>query len=152
MGDGAHLHVGAEEAMKAVIGGGEPTQMTDAEFESMIRTATIIPEGDAGFDYDTCSLACARLVLDAYEKYPILQTVPTEARYLKLANGESDWENFYAIDTTLYDVMRKLYDDDSDEYKHVFIGLSGFMWGWAVNAARTVLGLGPVPNPALIEL
>jgi len=153
MTDGAHLNMNPDESLKAVLGGEEPNHvpdpLTDEEFEKMIRTA---PMSGDGFDYDTCSEVCARLVLEAYEKYPVLQTLPMESRYLTFADGKSDFDNFYAIDTTIYDVMRKLYDDNSNEYKLIFSSLSGFMWGWAVNAARNILGLGPVPNPALITI
>ena len=147
MADGAHLNMGAESAMKAIVGGKEPESMTDEGFEKTIRTA---PMGEDGFDYDTCSEACARLVLEAYEKYPVLQDLPMESRYLTFANGKADFDNFYSLDTTIYDVMRKLYDDDSNEYKLIFSPLYGFMRGWAVKAARKILGLGPLPNPALM--
>jgi len=149
MTDGAHLNIGAEKAVETILGGeDEPEHLTDEQFEQMIRTAPIKPD----LGYDEGSNACARIVLEAYEKYPQLQDLPEEHIYLKFANGKTDLDNFYSINTTLYDVLRKLYDDDSYEYRWVFSELTGFMWGWAVNAARKVLGLGAVPNPALITI
>ena len=147
MSDGANLNMKADESMKAILGSDEePEQLSDEEFEARIRTAPILDD----FDYDNCSTYMARLVLEAYEKYPVMQELPMEARYLTLADGSTDFDNFYAIDTTLYDVMRKLHDDDSIGYEKAFSASTGFMWGWAVNAARHVLDLGPVPNPALV--
>lgn len=46
----------------------------------------------------------------------------------------------------LYDVMKAEGIDLAE------LELTGFMWGWAVNAARKVLGDGPVPNPAIVEI
>lgn len=149
MTDGANLNMRADVSMKAIIGGGEePEQLTDLAFEARIRLAPLQDE----FDYDGCSTYMARLILEAYEKYPVLQELPTESRYLTFADGSTDFSNFHSIDTTLYDVMRKLYDDDSVEYDKVFSVSTGFMWGWAVNAARNILELGPVLNPALMTI
>lgn len=45
--------------------------------------------------------------------------------------------------------------DDAMEHDGVTIyglGLTGFMWGWAVNAARRCLELDSVPNPAILVI
>ena len=47
MADGAHLNMGAESAMKAIVGGKEPESMTEEGCEKMIRTA---PKGGDGFE------------------------------------------------------------------------------------------------------
>lgn len=32
------------------------------------------------------------------------------------------------------------------------LGLTGFQWGWALNAARRCVELPPLPNPAIMDL
>ena len=147
MADGAHLNIDAEGAMMTIVGGKEaPTPMTDEEFESMIRNAST--EGD--LDYGTMCNATARLILEAYEKHPQLQDMTDEREYLRNPDGKVDWGNPISTNTTLTDVINKIHDKDSDGYKNVLSDLTGFMWGWAVNAARKILNLGPLPNPALM--
>jgi hypothetical protein len=45
-----------------------------------------------------------------------------------------------------------MYDEDTLYYKYAYAGCSGFQWGWAVNAARSILNLDAVPNPALMTI
>lgn len=146
MTDGAHLNIGANDAMKFVVGGGDrPKPMTDAEFEASIRTAPYESE----FDYGTSSNAIARSVLEAYEKYPQLRDLSIDHLYLHDEHGDIDWSNPIVLNVELYDVMKKLHPEGS-LVRELYAGMSGFMWGWAVNAARKVLGLGPMPNPAIL--
>lgn len=49
--------------------------------------------------------------------------------------------------------------DDADPYRAMIEAgvivngdLTVFQWGWAVNAARSILELPSVPNPAIVEL
>lgn len=150
MSDLAHQNVDARTAMGLVIGGGEvPVAPSDAEFEERIRNTPIIQET---FSYDTAADATARVVLEAYERYPQLQLLPEDHEYLRGPDGEVDWGNPITINVTLYDVIRKLYPNGSEVYEKLLIDLSGFMWGWAVNAARKILGLGPLPNPAIMTI
>lgn len=149
MNDGAHMNIGAESALGAVLGSEEtPERMTDEEFERVIRTAPIAP----GLGYEGGANACARIILDAYEAYPELQDMTDSRTYLHLADGDIDWSNPISTNRTLTDVIKRLYPEGTPEHDHVIVDLTGFMWGWAVNAARKVLGLGPVPNPALVTI
>ncbi len=145
--DGAHLNIPANDAMKAAIGGEDTTVMTDADFEQMIREAPLgLPMSD--YDYGTYSNAVARIVLEAYETYPQLQTISDEHVYLQDAEGNTLWEppGPIALNKSLYDIIKMIYE----EHEEFFMEMSGFQWGWAMNAARKVLGLGAVPNPALV--
>jgi hypothetical protein len=139
MEDGAHLNVGAESAMKSIIGGSEPTVLTDEQFEEMIRTADL---DRSPVNYDMAANQVARLVLEAYEKYPRLQTMPDYAEYIEVDDG-----GLVPITTTLTDVIFRIYKGHK-----ALSGISGFQWGWGVNAARKILNLGPLPNPALLEI
>ena len=147
--DGAHLNIGAESAMKKIVGGEElPEPMTNEEFEQSIRTAPI----EEGLGYDGGANACARIILETYEKYPELQHMTDSRTYLHGADGEIDWNNAIATNTTFTDVFNKLHPEGTPEHDLVIVELSGFMWGWAINAARKILGLGPLPNPALMTI
>lgn len=153
MTDGAHLNISADDAMGTIVGGKEqPEPMTNAEFEDMIRSAPIMSAEDSEFDYGNCSNACARIVLEAYEDYPQLQDLPEKHELLRDATGDIDWNNPIRLNITLYDVLKQLHDENSNEYRFVLSELTGFMWGWAVNAARKIRGLDPVPNPALLTI
>ncbi len=154
MTDGAHFNVGAEAAMKAVIGGEvPPTPPTDYEFEQQIRNAPIrTPDGrKAEFTYDSAANAIARIVLEAYEQYPQLQEMSDDHVFLRTKDDKIDWSNPIALNVTLYDVIKKLHPEGTIE-REVMADATGFMWGWAMNAARKILGLGPVPNPAIMTI
>ena len=122
--DGADLNMPADGAMKAVLGGEQPERLDDAAFAQKIRTAERV------HSYDGCATRCARLVLEYLESHP-------EA-HAKDANGD------------LYDLVKA--SVSPEDRKEVMGELTGFMWGWAVNAARHVLKLKPVPNPAIITI
>lgn len=161
MTDGAHLGIGAKTALGKIIGGKEIPEdsvMSEAEFEAHIRG---IDYSDVTvLTYDTSATAIAKMVLDALEKYPVLQTVPTEKVYLRDEDGavlspDKDenygFQKMIPISADLYAVLKLLYGANSIEVE-ILKDSTGFMWGWAVNAARSILGLGPVPNPAIIEV
>lgn len=148
--DGAQTGVGAEEAMKACIGGEQPTKTeTVEEMATRIREAPIVSES-----YDGCATATARIILEAMEMYPELQNQPTETPYLKGPDGKLAFSHDGGLIPTgrdLGDVLRKLHAEDSPQA--IVLGeLSGFQWGWAVNAARRCLSLSEKPNPALLTI
>lgn len=150
--DGADLGIGAERALKTIMGGEQPTDEETETVEQM-RARILSAPIEAGESYDGCATACARIILEAFEKYPQLQAVPTKNEYLKQSNGE--WVGIddrpIVLNVDLYDVLKKLHPEGTPEHA-VFMGLTGFMWGWAVNAARRCIGAGPVPNPAIVEI
>ncbi len=121
--DGADLNMPAAGAMKAALGGDQPERLSDEAFEAMIRQAT-----DAG-SYDGCANVAARAVLEHLEAHP-------EHLALDAEGG-------------LYDHVKA---SASAEAKAAFSEMTGFMWGWAVNAARHILKQKPVPNPAIVEI
>lgn len=48
---------------------------------------------------------------------------------------------------------RSLYDELKDRGVAIdALDLTGFMWGWAANAARYCVELPPAPNPAIMEI
>lgn len=123
--DGADLNMAADGAMKAVLGGEQPDRMSDVDFEQMIRTAG----NNGAFDYGGCANRFARLALEYLEAHPEAAAFDAHGVYDALAANASP--------------------DDRDQ---VLNELTGFMVGWGVNAARHIMKLRPVPNPAIIEL
>ena len=152
MSDGAHLGVGAERALETVLGGKEQPRdderMSDEEFAAWIRSA------DKTNEYGETARYAARLIVEFLEAHPEHLTTPGEAEGAFQVDGReatreevmSGAAKFVRLRDGLYEVM---------ETEGVYLGdldLTGFMWGWAFNAARKVLGLGPVPNPAIVEI
>ena len=149
MSDGAHMGVGADRALGSILGGEEhPTEDERQTPEQMLDSIR-----DAKFtdlDYGTTSLACARLILEAFEKHPAIRDVPTEHEYLKDADGLMVWPAVY-LTADLHGVLNQLYAEDEMRLG-ILDGLTGFMWGWAVNAVRYAMGDPPKPNPALMTI
>jgi hypothetical protein len=122
--DGANLKIPAEAAMRAVLGAeSEPKRMSDEEFEQMIRTA------ESTDSYDGCANRAARLVLEYMEANP--STVNLDV-----------WQLYDTLKPTVSEMDRKECLEQT----------TGFMMGWAVNAARHILKMKPVPNPAIITI
>jgi len=144
MTDGAHLGYGAEAAMKAVLGGDQPAERETAGqmFERIMATSR--SEADT---YDGCATYMAKLILLACRADPSLADQPTENVYGRNPDGSADYDT--VTTPGLWEVLQDRLDPADRE---AVSGMSGFMWGWAVNAARRCLELGPVPNPAIITI
>lgn len=151
-GDGAHAGYSASQAMGYIIGGQPlPEQpMTAADMRDRIMSTDLIdwwqwakdqglpggfaertPEQSAlgNEAYGRAADALARVMLEAMLADP------------RLSDAE---------DSVLTDTLRERL---TPEVYEVIVGqVSGFQWGWARNAARRCLELGPLPNPALIEV
>lgn len=128
--DGADLNILPEAAFKAVLGVPPPEQqvLEDQAFADRIRNAPDVASvHDSGYDSGALRLA----------KYFLLTIEADEAN--KNLDG---WE--------LFDKTIALYPDKHDA--GLFAGMTGFMVGWAANAARKVAGLSPVQNSAIVEI
>jgi hypothetical protein len=152
--DGADLNMPAEGAMRAALGGPQPERLSDDEFARRIRTA-VRPEPADSDSYDAAATYAARLVLEFLEQHPEHRDTPIEAEGEFQVDGrrveatdlspDQKWE-YVKVRDGLYDVM-KAAAVPLDE-----LDLTGFMWGWAANAARNILGLEHQPNPAIVEM
>lgn len=153
MTDGAHLGVGAERAIETILGGKEQPKesekQTPEQMLASIREAPISTES-----YGGTALACARVILEAYERYPVLKGHPTETQYLRGPDGKSVFVDDGLVPLTydLHDVLKRLHPDEDGPERQVLSDLTGFMWGWAVNAVRYALGDPPQGNPALMTV
>ena len=149
--DGAHQGIGAERALGTILGGDE--QPTEGEREGVEEMRTrILSAPIEATSYDGTATACARLILEAWAKWPQLTEVPSESVYLKndgeLVVVEGD---LVELVPNLHDALKQVYRD-RPEALAVLKGLTGFMWGWAVNAALRSMDLPPEPNPAIVEV
>lgn len=140
--DGAQLGYGAEDAMKAVIGGEQPTKVTSAgEMGARIMALT---EDTYEHTYDGTADWTANRIISWLMQDPQRAQSPTENVYGVRDDGTTDYETIAV--PGWYDRMK---DDGFDLSE---LGLSGFMWGWAVNAARRMMELPEVSNPAIVSL
>lgn len=146
MTDGAHLGVSAHRAIETILGG-EPSpspdeQMTVSEFRAWI----MLPDQEP-LDYSEAARREARIILGYFLADPTRASLPGDTVYDWEGDpdhGSKGMKREYAT-VGLYDVM------EADGVEHED-GLSGFQWGWALNAARRCVELGPVPNPAIIDI
>jgi hypothetical protein len=137
MGDGAHQGVSADRALKTILGGED--QPTEEEMESVedMRNRLLGMTSEDATDYGSTADYAASLVLHFIMADPARRiAIPTEGTYewpLK-PDGTKDYSQPSTQTVKgLYDVMKEAgppYDEIGD------LGLTGFMWGWAVNAAR----------------
>lgn len=81
--------------------------------------------------------------------------VKEETEFPHTYSGQS-WLAAYRIWKAVKDDPAKLMDvgpyDDIPGVELDDLGLSGFMYGWAVNAVRQMCGLRPGGNPAIVTL
>lgn len=142
--DGAHEGLTAEDGATRAIAGdaAKSGTKTPAEMEAYLLTATVADS------YDSAARCLGKFILLALRARPELHNVPTETVY--------DWKKNFdgthmppVLQRGLSDLLK---DVDPEGYKAAVDGVTGFQWGWAVNAARYVLQLPPVKNPALMEL
>lgn len=142
------MGVSAKRALDTILGG-EPSpepdeQMSVAEFHAYIMQ----PDHDP-LDYEECARRTARAVLVFFLEDPQRATLPAETVYDWDGDPDHGHEGMkpeYVKALGLYDVL-KAETGYTDEY-----GITGFQWGWAVNAARRCVELGPLPNPAIITI
>lgn len=133
--------------MKMALGGSpaeEPAPSTREERRAEIEAAEYTP---GAFDYNTCSEYAAKLILQVVLANPQIDWVqlPTEARY-SFDKGEST-----LVEGGWYEMLKELFTPEQ-QAQWDELGLSGFMWGWAVNTVRWLLDMPPVGNPAIVEI
>lgn len=140
MSDGAHLGVSAERALTTILGGDPPPaedeQMGIVEWRQWI----MLPDQEP-LDYGEYARRVARMVLEFWLEDPQRAQIPAENVYEEDAAG-----CLTVITPGLYEVMRQ------HGLSLTELGITGFQWGWAVNAARRCVELPPVPNPAIITV
>lgn len=120
--DGADLGVKADVAVKAVLGGPQPTEkekMSVDEMREWLLSAKLPSEKDDYGEY-------ARNIAGCFLRLIELCVEPEEE--------------------TLWEKAKQHFPEGN------FSEATGFQVGWAVNAARRCANLPPVPNPAIITV
>lgn len=146
MTDGAQLGIGAEAAMKAVLGGDTPDEQMSV---LVMRDRILAASAETATDYDGAANYAAKLILEYLLADPRRASIPTENVYKHDADGHATFNStggLTLVTPGLYGVMKE------DGVPIDDLGLSGFQWGWAVNAARRCVELPAVPNPAIITI
>lgn len=154
--DGAHLGIDAKSALGLVMGKDEeeaPERVDPAGMRKRILAAATRGGGPLG--YDDCGEMAAGMVLMFYEAHPEATTWPVERAHhwerdgQQVDPGKDGWEGLQYVGDgpDLYAEVNSFTDGKLDGF-----GLTGFLWGWAVNAARYALDLPPEPNPAIITV
>lgn len=162
MADGAHQGVGAERALDTILGGKPDPQesqektMTPDGMQDHLESASI----EHCDSYDGTARYCGKLVLNFLVAHPEYQGVSAEAAYISRDEppnreaGETGFEMYgkwrVKLGPDLFDLVKAESSTEDDD--RCLGELTGFMWGWAVNAAKYALGAPPVPNPALLEI
>jgi hypothetical protein len=149
--DGAHLGYGMDAALRGALGGEEPKKrMTTEEMREYIESAPAAPD-----TYDDYGRVVAKLVLEFLERHHEACMMPADSvhSWPVLPDGETDWNGTPKVVVEgLYDYMKRIEPEWQQAHYDIFGEMTGFMWGWGVNAARSVLNLPPVHNPAILTI
>jgi hypothetical protein len=159
--EGAASSLTASEALGIVLGGVDPEEKPRPSQQEYLDTCDMPPEwsekaigafldysDDSGRAYSECGRIIGKLILDFLREHPECENMPAESKY--------DWTGFDGgsmppiVAEGLWDTIVRV--DPERGKKLNACQPSGFMVGWAINAARTAMGWGPVANPALITI
>jgi hypothetical protein len=133
--DGAHLGIMPSRAIDMIVGGAphpaSEEMRSTKEMVELIGKTTIVDcllvEGTADTaSYDATALFAAKLTINALIGDPRLARVDEDEVYWEVKRAATRLER-----------------------EHCLMMLTGFQWGWAVNAARAVLELEAIANPAV---
>jgi hypothetical protein len=150
--DGAHLGVSAERALATILGG-EPSPSQDEQMDAeTFRTWILTANRDDS--YGETARLCARYLLEYLGAHPEDMRLPIHRTY--------DWDRARAelgrSPDTVEEMERYrtgdgLFDRAAASNPRLKeMDLTGFMVGWAFNAARRCLELPPAPNSALLTV
>lgn len=157
MSDGANLGVSASRALGTILGGEPQPDEDERATPQQVRDRIMAAAGRGGspLDYGDCADMAAGMVLMFYAANPQAREWPVESAHhwerdgVRVEPGDSGWDGLeYVKDgPDLYQQVNAF-----TEGKLSALGITGFQWGWAVNAARFAEDLPPEPNPAIIEV
>lgn len=122
MSDGAQLGYTAEQSLSLVLGGHASEFPQPMTAEEMCVWIDTAPDDD--HTYDGQSRYAAKLIVDYLRAHP---------------------------HTSKLDAMTLSLEMRADGVSLDELDLSGFMFGWAINAARRCVELPEIANPAIIE-
>lgn len=149
MSDGAQLGVGAERALATILGGEPQPSLDEIETVEQMRERILATTEADATTYDGMATFAAKLILEYLLADPRRAAIPTENVYEKDENGRLVFNSEGGLNLVtpgLYEVMK------ADGIPLDKLGLTGFMWDWAVNAARRCVEAPAVPNPAILTI
>lgn len=163
--DGADLGVSASRGLEAALGGEQPgdeDRLSLEEFAARIRSAPLPGDGKPiherqgidGYSLAADSLAHAFLVLEEeqpgiFDKRLVYGDAP--ARFG--INDRAWWdENMKGKEQDAHAAVWEAFCERWPDGADWLGGPTGFMVGWANNAARAISRLPPVANPAIVTI
>jgi len=152
--DGAHAGISADRALETIVGGKPPPgedERTDAA-SLRRRILAAAQRGGEPTGYGDCADMVAGMILMFYGAHPEARAWPVDGEY----HWEVDGKAVSAF-TPEAQLVRDGPDLSTEVNKFTDgklngLGITGFQWGWAVNAARFAADLPPEPNPAIITI
>jgi hypothetical protein len=157
--DGATQGVSAGDALNVILRGESEDDQVHArpdEFAATIRTAVGPPweygvpdEGKMSDGYTACANWLARQILEWLEGDLTRGLGPVEdsIEWGKTPSGQIDWST-HTVTAKGWSTLMK----EAGFFPDGMYGCTGFQWGWACNAARTILDMPPVSNPAIMTI
>lgn len=121
--DGAHHGMKPLQSLRKVLGGNDSTSAAPQSRDEMRTYLESAP--DAPASYDDAARYIGRVMLDYFRAHP--ESLAMDA--------------YAAFDAAMPSLEGTPID-----------GVTGFMVGWGVNAARYALDAPPVANPAIIDI
>jgi hypothetical protein len=166
MSDGSSLGIGPDRALRTILGGEQsPTEaerFTPEQVRAMVAAAT--PE-----TYDGATMCMTRAVLRLFAEREETQVWPTAPDYAwTLPDGTTVSNEDAHARGYFYEGPATTAADGAEWKAHgpdlyaaakavavgleraAFEGATGFMWGFAVNQARWLMGQHPGANPAIV--
>lgn len=156
--DGADLGITAERALRTVLGGeGQPAE-DERDTPEVVRARVMASLSRAEpRDYGDAADMAAGMVLTYFDRTPEARDWPAGrgGKWVDVETGEPwtgdpQWDRMEyrpAPGPDLYEQVKAMSEGRLSD-----LGLSGFQWGWAVNAAKYAVGAPPVPNPAIMTV
>ncbi len=142
--DGADMGITAGRALKTILGG-EPSPSRDEGMTPQQMAAHLDSVPTKPDSYDDAGRACGRIVLEYLRAHPEDATLPADGEYTWNPEDGSTVQIAFGI----HDQMKR---KDPDLFEALDEVLTGFLFGWEVNAAKYALDLPPVPNPAIVAI
>lgn len=151
--DGAQQGVEAAEALKVILSGeneDDVVHLEPDEFAEKIRHAPGPPWDYEDDGYSACANYLARQILEWLEADPERTLSAVESTYVWPTRSDGSTDYSARPTTPVRGWSDRMKDDGY--FPDGMFGCTGFQWGWACNAARKILALPPVANPAIITI
>jgi hypothetical protein len=138
--DGTELGITADRALATILGGEPSPDVEEQQTPGQVRERI---EAAVPGSYGGATDCLTRAVLRLFTRREETQVWPTDSTY-DTVDGK-----FQSVGPDLFSAARAV---ASPQELEAFDGCTGFMWGFAVNQARWLLGQHPGANPAILTI